>query len=107
LVVLLLALGAGYRQFVLIPAMRAPLLAQMKDPDSAQFRGDWYVGPWSVSQGLYCGQVNGRNEMGGYEGYRPFSAVGGVTAVVGKPGNPPHEVCDMSKYPTPFWWLRW
>ncbi len=45
----------------------------MTDPDSAQFRnirGYSFSGPGGGY--VVCGEVNGRNQMGGYAGFQPF-----------------------------------
>lgn len=45
----------------------------MNDPDSAQFRnirGYSFSGPGGGY--VVCGEVNGRNRMGGYAGFQPF-----------------------------------
>ena len=41
---------------------------RLKDPDSARFRNIREV------ENGYCGEVNARNSMGGYVGFRPFYA---------------------------------
>lgn len=45
--------------------VRSWVVAHLKDPESAQFRNQY---------GL-CGEVNAKNAMGGYVGYRRFIAV--------------------------------
>lgn len=45
----------------------------LNDPDSAQFRnvrGYSFSGPGGGY--VVCGEVNGRNRMGGYAGFQPF-----------------------------------
>lgn len=48
------------------------VLARLKDPDSAKFRGQ-FVG---VS-GIPCGEVNSKNSFGGYTGFQRYMASGG------------------------------
>lgn len=45
---------------------------RLKDPDSAQFRGQ-FVG----KAGVPCGEVNSKNAFGGYVGYQRYIASGG------------------------------
>ena len=57
---------------------------EMKDPGSAQFR-NMRVYSFSGPGGGYvvCGEVNGKNSMGGYAGFQPFrTSVGGKTSNV-------------------------
>lgn len=68
-----IAVLAGWRGY-LVQTLRAPVLAQLNDPDSAQFRNLKYVGNWTAKGGLLCGQVNAKNAMGGYVGYSWFEA---------------------------------
>jgi hypothetical protein len=52
-----------------IPAALQAVRESLLDPSSAQFR--------SVRQmpnGAVCGEVNGKNRMGGYVGFQPFAA---------------------------------
>lgn len=51
----------------------------LKDPESAQFQNERLVTTGAAP--VLCGEVNSRNEMGGYTGYLPFVA-GGDAAVV-------------------------
>ncbi|GAB3416792.1 hypothetical protein NX774_12075 [Massilia agilis] len=52
-----------------IPAARGPILEVLRDPDSAQFRNE-FLGP----TGTLCGEVNSKNGMGGYVGFKKFIA---------------------------------
>ena len=50
------------------PNGREALLTRLKDPESARFRN---VKP--TADGLYlCGEVNSKNSMGGYTGFKKF-----------------------------------
>lgn len=51
--------------------------AQLKDPDSAQFKGVKETSP-----GYWCGWVNAKNGFGGYTGFQPFSDSGGKVEIV-------------------------
>lgn len=44
----------------------------MHDPDSAQFRNDH---PSSKNADFWCGEVNGRNRMGGMVGFTRYTAL--------------------------------
>jgi len=48
------------------------VLARLKDPDSASFRGQ-FVG----RSGGACGEVNSKNSFGGFKGYQRYMASGG------------------------------
>ncbi len=52
-------------------AVKAAVIAQLSDPDSATFRNlrEWVKG---VPHLGYCGEVNAKNRLGGYVGYRTF-----------------------------------
>lgn len=73
-VVLLAASGIysypKWDEWTVWPELRKPILASLKDPDSALFRNQ-YVGRRAL-----CGEVNARNAMGGYTGYSRFIAAG-------------------------------
>ena len=43
----------------------------LNDPSSAEFRNERVVGP--VGKGYVCGEVNAKNRMGAYAGFRPFA----------------------------------
>jgi hypothetical protein len=64
------AIGAGlfFLQHQKTASMRAPLLASLKDADSAQFRNEHFV----KDDSYLCGEVNSKNSMGGYVGYKRF-----------------------------------
>lgn len=48
------------------------VLARLKDPDSAKFRGQ-FIG----ASGIPCGEVNSKNGFGGYTGHKRYMASGG------------------------------
>lgn len=104
----------GYRAY-LIHEMRKPILAMMVDPGSAQFRAERYFGDWTGRNGILCGQVNAKNKMGGYVGYRWFTS----TSVRGSVEDEDDRIrndaagrprCDfgglMSDHAS-WWWLRY
>lgn len=49
-------------------AIKHTIEAQLVDPASAQFR----MGPLRPASEYYCGLVNAKNRMGGYNGFEPF-----------------------------------
>lgn len=46
---------------------RAAAAFQLKDPSSAQFRGDYIT-----SIGSVCGEINGKNGFGAYVGFKRY-----------------------------------
>jgi hypothetical protein len=52
-------------------AAKAAVTAELSDPDSATFRNvrEWVKGVPNLG---YCGEVNAKNRMGGYVGFRSF-----------------------------------
>lgn len=46
---------------------RAAAAFQLKDPGSAQFRGDYIT-----SIGSVCGEINGKNGFGAYTGFKRY-----------------------------------
>lgn len=61
------------------------VLSVLTDPDSAKIRGMFI---YAAYDGHYvCGQVNARNRMGGYVGYRWFYVHSGV-ATIRDPDDP-------------------
>jgi hypothetical protein len=103
----LVVLGAvvAYRYYM-VSSLRGPVMAEMVDPESAQFRGERYFGPWTVSGGILCGQVNAKNRMGGYVGFKYFSgnANGALISEFGEDAE-----CEALREGSivPWWWLRW
>jgi hypothetical protein len=49
-------------------AIKHAIEVQLVDPSSAQFR----MGPIRPASEFYCGLVNAKNRMGGYNGFEPF-----------------------------------
>ena len=43
----------------------------LDDPASGNFRNERVVGP--AGQGIVCGEVNAKNRLGAYVGFRPFA----------------------------------
>lgn len=70
-------------RFYLIDQLRAPVLTELKDPDSAIFRNERIIGMWLPKKAILCGEVNAKNAMGGYVGYKPFTSFGGQYADIG------------------------
>ena len=61
----------NYEQWVRIPEAEHIMAAQLRDPDSAQFRNGRIV-----SSGWLCGEVNSKNGNGGYAGFTRFISGG-------------------------------
>lgn len=64
------------------PKGREAVIAKLKDPDSAQFRNTR-----PTADGLYlCGEVNAKNSMGGYTGFKRFYVLWqfGVASIQGE-----------------------
>ena len=69
---------------------------QLRDPDSAQFRGERPCERPGV-EGVR-GQVNAKNSKGGYSGFEAFVVVGGEVAILGGSNE---GTSDIETYPTP------
>lgn len=95
----------GYRAY-LIGELRKPVLEKLNDPDSAVFRSEELVGPWALSKMVLCGEVNAKNRMGGYIGYRQFTSEVGDMFIFDDPL--PKDGCGFSGGTlVKWWWLRW
>ncbi|WP_368655386.1 hypothetical protein ABRY94_11690 [Castellaniella ginsengisoli] len=108
LVALLVGAAVLYRDH-LAQEYRASVLAKLADPGSAQFRNETFISPWGLANGTLCGEVNAKNELGGYVGYKPFyvyddSNTGNREVRFYKSGD---SVCDLMKNDVPWWWIRW
>ena len=58
---------ANYDAWFVLPKARQLVAAQLNDPLSAQFRNDRFI-----DYDWHCGEVNAKNAMGGYVGFRRF-----------------------------------
>lgn len=111
LVALLVAGVFAYRAY-LLHEMRKPVLAQLADPESAQFRNERLFSDWSVSGSAMCGEVNAKNRMGGYTGFKTFNALPGTAVIEAdlekearlKFGGG-HDPCAFAQSPNPWWHL--
>ncbi|ROR21715.1 hypothetical protein EC845_2537 [Comamonas sp. BIGb0124] len=84
--------------------LRGAVRDQFKDPDSTLFRGEYLV--FDRHDVALCGEINAKNEMGGYVGYRPFEHVKGIGPDLYKPGA--SLICENWNAPDHIrWWLRW
>jgi hypothetical protein len=78
-----------------VSAAEAAVREQLIDPDSAEFRKETYFVNGSV-----CGQVNAKNQMGGYTGYtwfvygHPYVGVSNFAAMI--PGSVPQDQYDAA-----------
>lgn len=65
----------------------AAVKAQLSDPGSAQFRN--LRTKWNRGTKIVCGDVNAKNRLGGYEGFRPFiHTVGGRNTFIANEFGP-------------------
>lgn len=105
----------GWRQYLISDAHQL-LLSDLADPDAALFRNVSYVGEWS-GRGVVCGEVNIKNRMGGYIGYRRYfvwpEVVGVKKADYQIEGNRIvsdriYKICDDFRYADNRWWrISW
>lgn len=75
----------GWRAHI-INELRKPVLERLNDPDSAQFRNEWLLfgwSEWTVKGNILCGEVNAKNQMGGYAGYVKFRSTAGLLTDLG------------------------
>ena len=68
-----------------IGEMRVPIFKKLSDPASAQFQAEKHEGNWLWPKGALCGEVNSKNQMGGYVGFKRFVAYRGVATIEGDP----------------------
>jgi hypothetical protein len=90
-----------------VKKLQVAIVEKLKDPDSAKFRNIRLVDGRDAKtpgEGIYCGEVNAKNEFGGYVGFMPFIAaiVGdGVfviqLAVDAKEKSMVETLCDQTK----------
>ena len=72
-----------------IDMAKSAVVRQLKDPQSAQFEQ-----LTKFSEGVVCGNVNAKNAMGGYVGFKPFIFNGAEEGEVDlQPG--PYEIEDF------------
>ena len=74
-VVLVAGAAYAYTGYV-VHQHRQAVLAKLKDPDSAKFQRERLRYGYTLSTSVLCGEVNAKNETGGYTGYRRFIASG-------------------------------
>lgn len=94
--VIAIALGIGasviynlkYDEWVAIPKARESFRSQLRDPGSAQFRNERIT-----KAGALCGEVNAKNGMGGYVGFKKYISHGAGSFVEGTwlLGEAPHD----------------
>ena len=70
----------GWRYY-LVHQHREAVLIQLKDPDSAKFKNERIEFGWTLKDSILCGEVNSKNGVGGYVGYKEFSASGDTMIV--------------------------
>ena len=75
-------------KWFVIPEARAAIQSKLRDPESAQFRNERIS-----STGVLCGEVNAKNGMGGYVGFRKFFSHSSANYIegTGSLDEPTHE----------------
>lgn len=63
------------QRYALIGRAQESVRGHLKDPGSAQFRGERVVRTAGMPP-VVCGQVNSKNSFGGYGGYQSFISAG-------------------------------
>lgn len=69
-------------------AARDEVTKDLADPESARFRN---VRAFQMKPGaaiIFCGEINAKNQLGGYTGYRPFVALNGTSVIAGADSMP-------------------
>lgn len=72
-VITLLSAGVIFHRWndwFLFPEKRAAILRALRDSSSAQFRDERF----SEKTGYICGQINAKNGMGGYTGFKRYAS---------------------------------
>lgn len=82
LLMIVAAMSVAVYRWHLINALRGAVLDQLVDPDSALFRHEQFRSDWTAKGSYLCGEVNSKNRMGGYVGYKAFSAFSPTFAVI-------------------------
>jgi len=104
----------GWRQYLISDAHKL-LLSDLADPDAALFRNVSYVGEWN-GRGVVCGEVNTKNRLGGYVGYRryfvwrPYKDVVRGHYQIEKDMNQNYikNICDDIRFSDRAWWkMQW
>lgn len=102
------ASGAAYRHFALVKPLLDEVRNGLTDPESAQFRNIRVFSDWTPRQTAICGEVNAKNRMGGYVGFKHFTAYGGGGAEIESDiiaelyDSGKLKRCDYAQY-TPWW----
>lgn len=65
------ALAQQYRAWFVYPTLRAHINEKLRDPATTLFRNEFLT-----SLGHLCGELNSKNSMGGYVGFRRFVVAG-------------------------------
>lgn len=67
-----------YDEWIAIPKAREVFQSKLRDPESAQFRNERLT-----RTGVLCGEVNSKNGMGGYTGFKEYFTTGTVHYIQG------------------------
>lgn len=111
---LVVGAAALYVRFGLISPKLARVEERLNDPASAQFRNLKYVGSWLPSgESILCGEVNAKNRMGGYVGFRKFETLADYVEIrdaeseQALSGALRGTFCDKADEVMPWWSARW
>lgn len=101
----------GWRWY-LVKQFRTAVLAQLNDPDSALFRNEVVIGPWTPNGMAYCAEVNAKNRMGGYTGYEPIHIIYGFSfdiknVIALNKSDFSEKLCKKWISSAEWWWMRW
>lgn len=75
-----------------LDAAHTAVKGQLKDPGSAQFQNDRVL-----DSGRVCGEVNAKNAMGGYTGFKPYTYAEKQPPLIGQEDWQAETVADYCK----------
>lgn len=109
-VVFVVAAVFGWRAY-LIQELKKPVLAELSDPVSAQFKDERLFSNWTLQGSALCGSVNAKNKFGGYIGFRAFRAFPGLAEIETEfsesfKRSSGLSVCGFDGV-APWWHIRW
>lgn len=75
--------GCSPEESLVVEQVKAAVVAQLRDPSSAEFSNIRIVGGSTV-----CGEVNSKNGFGGYVGKQRFFGAPGIAPYINDPSQP-------------------
>jgi hypothetical protein len=63
-----------YQEWIAIPRAREPWISHLRDPANAEFRNEQIM-----QTGALCGEVNAKNGIGGYVGFKKYISNGATS----------------------------